>query len=316
MISVSRRFVTYLRSKTYDKKLRNILELDKREKQKFLDSFDMVLSDCDGVLWHVNDQIKNSGLALNLLKDAGKTCHLVSNNCLRSENEYYDKLTQINVKNISEIEVVTPIKSVINYLKKIDMRKPIYTIADKYFNELYENVQQFVNDLPVKDEVGAVIFDIDLNLNVAKLDRANKYLQEPNCLFMVGACDYVIPLKEDLNVIGPEIFINLLRKLSNKRPYVLGKPGVLLAEYLFERFNIIDPKRVLFIGDNLVQDIGFALNNDFQALLVLSGASNKADVQQLPEVKQPHYFANSIVDFVEFFNGVLALNNDKDNLIS
>ncbi|XP_055383168.1 uncharacterized protein LOC129613215 [Condylostylus longicornis] len=300
-----------------NQKFKNILELNKEEKQKFLDSFDIVLSDCDGVLWLIIGPIKNSGLALNLLKDAGKTCHLVSNNCLRSENEYYDKLTQMNVKNISEIEVVTPIKSVINYLKKINMRKPVYTIADKYFNEcleksgfkvlnienkIYENVQQFANDLPVKDEVGAVIFDIDLNLNVTKLDRANKYLQDPNCIFMVGACDAVMPLKEDLNVIGPEIFINLLRKLSNKTPYVLGKPGVLLADYLFERFNIIDPKRVLFIGDNLVQDIGFALNNDFQALLVLSGASNKADVQQLPEVKQPHYFANSIVDFVEFFN--------------
>ena len=49
--------------------------------------------------------------------------------------------------------------------------------------------------------MGAVVVDMDPNINYIKMMKAVLHLRDPECLFVVGANDVFVPF-EDINVIG------------------------------------------------------------------------------------------------------------------
>lgn len=61
----------------------------------------------------------------------------------------------------------------------------------------------------------------------------------------------------------------------------------------------MDPKRALFIGDALVQDIQFGISCGFQTLFVLTGATTKEQMLTLPEELKPDFYADGMVDFLK-----------------
>ena len=65
--------------------------LDAGKVGDFIDSFDTVLTDCDGVLWTGANAIEGSPETINLLRDAGKKIIYVTNNGTKSRREYVKK---------------------------------------------------------------------------------------------------------------------------------------------------------------------------------------------------------------------------------
>lgn len=110
-----------------------------------------------------------------------------------------------------------------------------------------------------------------------------------------------MPIDKDVVIIGSEGFLNILRDCSGKDPIILGKPGHLLGTELIDLFNIKDTKRTLFIGDSLHNDIQFAINTGFQTLFVLSGSGTMEEMLALPDKSKPDYIAESLADFIQFF---------------
>jgi len=53
--------------------------------------------------------------------------------------------------------------------------------------------------------VGAVVIDLDANINYIKMTKAVLHLRKPECLFVVGGSDVFIPF-EGINVIGGFLF--------------------------------------------------------------------------------------------------------------
>jgi len=49
--------------------------------------------------------------------------------------------------------------------------------------------------------VGAVVIDVDANINYIKMMKAVLHLKDPECLFVVGGLDEFL-LFEDMNIIG------------------------------------------------------------------------------------------------------------------
>jgi ribonucleotide monophosphatase NagD (HAD superfamily) len=50
-------------------------------------------------------------------------------------------------------------------------------------------------------EVGAVVVDLDANINYIKIMKAVLHLRDPECLFVVGGGDVWVPY-EDVNIVG------------------------------------------------------------------------------------------------------------------
>lgn len=125
--------------------------------------------------------------------------------------------------------------------------------------------------------------------------------QYPDCDLIIGATDGDIPLTKDINLPGFKTLIEFMATYSGKKPIVLGKPGLGLQEYIIKEYNITNPSRYIFIGDNLSSDIEFGNALGFQTLFVLSGVHTYEDMMNAPDKSKPKYYANSIADFIEFF---------------
>lgn len=305
--------------------IKHILQLSKEERRKFLDSFDMLMSDCDGVVWNFTGPIAGVDKALQLLRADGKKLAFISNNGMRTMEEYQKKFQSLGIV-AQEDDIVHPALTTVHYLKSVNMQDAVYCIATEVFKDYLRNEGLQVMDGPKESfpdtreenqvrvysdyfdhqdpKVGAVVIDIDVNLSLAHLMKAKCYLeQNPNCLFIAGATDHIIPLGSSKDVIGPGYFIEILERATGRNALVLGKPGKALAQVVQKRFHITAPKRVLFVGDMLPQDMGFGSRCGFQKLLMLSGGTSKDALMAHNEPDQlPDYYADSFADFIELYN--------------
>lgn len=195
----------------------------------------------------------------------------------------------------------------------VSMLKPWLVKTNKFSNKqnfiiLFQitppNIE--LEDLPrlikPNDKVAAIIFDIHINMTFVELALAQQYLMRKDCQFIVGAFDGSIPISKNFFTLGPASIIRTLSETCNKEIELFGKPGHILGQYLLQHFQITKPKRVLFVGDNLEMDVKFGLNLGFQTLFVLSGAHSIEDMLATPLESQPDYYADSMGDFLEFFN--------------
>lgn len=104
-----------------------------------------------------------------------------------------------------------------------------------------------------------------------------------------------------------------------------------MKDIVIDKYNIKDPKRVLFIGDTLVQfslvasfemvstdffcsyrleqDIGFGTKCGFKTVLVMTGSASKMDLLTHPKKQElPDYYLENIGDFSKVFDDIKLTN--------
>ncbi|XP_055627083.1 uncharacterized protein LOC129769087 [Toxorhynchites rutilus septentrionalis] len=308
--------------------IRHLLNLSIEEKRAFLDSFDSIMSDCDGVVWNFTGPIPDVDKALQLLKHKGKKLAFISNNGMRTMEEYKRNFNNLGIT-VNENNIVHPALTTVKYLKSVNMRDAVYCIGTEIFKDYLRNAGFTVLDGPTQgfpDErvansvrvytsyfaetdspkVGAVVMDLDVNISLAHLMKAKCYLERNrNCVLIAGATDTIVPLDTSMDVIGPGYFIDVLERASGRKALVLGKPGLALANFVLEQFNVTNPERTLFIGDMLPQDMGFGTRCGFQKILVLSGGTTKGMMFSHDKPNElPDYYANSFADFIQLYKDV------------
>jgi len=69
--------------------------LDLNSAKKLMESVDVVLSDCDGVLWNTDTVIPGGPSAIDKLKAMGKKVLFVTNNSYKSRKEYVQKFLKM-----------------------------------------------------------------------------------------------------------------------------------------------------------------------------------------------------------------------------
>lgn len=319
------------------KVLKKLRSLSATEQSAFLDSFDHVMVDCDGCIWSLLEPIAGAGDGLHALQSQlQKRIIYVSNNSVRPVENFRAQLQKVGLQ-LDETCLVNSVIAIVHYLRKRQFQGMIYVIGSKEMrnrlrneglqvifgvsashsfiplpylynlifqpddplDEHFETLLGAISDnLPVK----AVIFDVEFNFNYVKYMRAQKYLNDPECILIAGATDRRMSLGKNLNFAGPSPFLDLLQ--SHQPPVVLGKPGDALAEVLMDKFKVEDPNRVLFIGDTLEQDILFGNKNHFQTMLVLTGATSQKQLDdQTEDSLIPDYYTESLADLVDVVNG-------------
>lgn len=269
--------------------------LDAAERvQNFLDSFDTIVTDCDGVLYVNNDPVPGVAQALNMLRRLGKKIIFATNNSTKTREDCLTKFHKLGIEAYLD-EVFPTSYSTAVYLQSIGFNKKVYVVGSRGIQEecLNVGIEAFgvghdptprhwtpgQCDVELDDDVGAVVVGFDNTISFPKLAKACSYARRPDCLFIASNADDSFP-HPDPNVFvpGPGIYVAAIEAACGKEPVQLGKPFKYFFDIIRHRHPDIDPKRTVMIGDRLNTDMVFGRNNNLSTLHVQSGIGTFDDM--------------------------------------
>ncbi|KZC08050.1 PREDICTED: 4-nitrophenylphosphatase-like [Dufourea novaeangliae] len=286
---------------------RNLSEMTVEQARDFIESFDVVLSDCDGVLWYVDRPINGAIETLKRLQDLGKRVYLVSNNSTTSFDRYNEKVRSGGLE-LKPEQMISPSTVIAWYLKKINFRDEAYVIASPAFRETLrdagirmtpenypsvpdDDAQAIVKAVLNVRSIKAIIVDFSLECNWAKMALAISCLKNDDVLYLTGAQDDWVVCGNDKKILGPGPLINIITKQSGRTPIECAKPSNVLKEHVLELCNVKEPKRCLFIGDTILMDMKFATMSGFQKLFVETGLDTIEDAIRDDELRPDYYIS-------------------------
>lgn len=286
-------------------------------RREFYDSFDTVLTDCDGVLWLMNNALPGATKVMNGFKANNKKIFFVTNNSTKSISQFLEKFKSLGFE-ASINEVVSTSYLAAKYVKaNLDPSKRVYVIGSpaiaseldalnvKHFgvgeDYLKSSVPTFVENIKLEPDVGAVLVGFDEHLSYPKLFKAASYLKDPKVLFVATNTDESFPVAgTGLVMPGTGSIVCAVKTCAGREPFVVGKPSSYICNVLTET-NKIDPSRTLMIGDRCNTDILLGKRCGFKSLLVLTGVNSLKDVEEWsksddPKLQElvPDYYAQSI----------------------
>ncbi|XP_050675096.1 glycerol-3-phosphate phosphatase isoform X1 [Leptidea sinapis] len=278
----------------------NLEEASKEQVQEFLNSFDTVLSDCDGVLWINNNAIPGSADVMNYFRKLGKRVFYVTNNSTKVRADFALKAQDLGFIAEPE-EILSTAYLVAHYLKGIGFKKKVYLIGSNGIGDELKAVgirHIGIGPDPVKpdfksmtqadldSEVGAVVVGFDEHVSYPKFMKAASYLSNDECLFVATNTDERFPKSSTIIVPGTGTLVRAVETCSERKALVLGKPNDYVRKFL-QSFGL-DPARTLMIGDRCNTDIEFGVRCGFQTLLVMTGVTSVKELEKIrSERKEP-----------------------------
>ncbi|XP_066949028.1 glycerol-3-phosphate phosphatase isoform X1 [Macrobrachium rosenbergii] len=263
--------------------------IDRECLKKFLDSFDNVLTDCDGVLWAGDMIIGQAHEALNKLRALGKKVFYVTNNSTKSREEYVEKCRGLGFVAEKE-DIISSSFVTAQYLSQLKFNKKVYVIGTsgitKELDEvgisytgaepdpLVENpVFRLKDTIQLDPDVAAVVVGFDGHFSFPKIMKAASYLENKDCLFIGTNTDERFPLgKGGLVFPGTGCLVKAVETVAERPPIIMGKPSGLMFTVISTKNNL-EPSRTLMIGDRCNTDILFGKNCGLITLVVLSGVT-------------------------------------------
>ncbi|XP_076267906.1 uncharacterized protein LOC143200972 [Rhynchophorus ferrugineus] len=287
-----------------------------------LESIDYIIFGIDGVLLTHKTLIPGADKCVDKLRSLGKKVGFVTNNPTSAVNTLSEKLKHFNA---TEEEITVPNAAVIEHLKKIGFDKDIYVVGGKKLKNILKNAGYNVIDyydihqyplqenleavkhltgkvLDVCKNVGAVILCNDVNFCLPAAQVAITILRnDKDVILLSGMSHDTSPLAGSFRIIGPKFYIEGIERWTNRKCIDAIRPGLDLKETLMSKMEIVDPERVLFVGDSIPIDIAFGAHCGFKTLLVLSGITEKHEVDdwKYSEEFKPDYVIENLGDLFE-----------------
>lgn len=297
--------------------------LQKSAFSQFLDGFDTVLFDCDGVLWNGSEVISGSVKVVSSLQQLGKNVFYVTNNSTRSRDEYAKKCQHLGFPAIKEQIIGTAFLTA-SYLQEIGFCKKVYLVGSRGLTDELDqvNINHFgcgldpvpednnildvtLDDLHLDPDVGAVVVGFDPHISYMKILKAASYLRRPDVLFITTNKDEGLPSGHNFIKPGTGSIVASVETAAMRAPIVLGKPEPYGFNKIQKQHNL-NSTRTLMIGDNIKTDILLGHNCGLQTLLVLTGVATKDDVthwtsQSTDSIRLPDFYIPSIGDLLPWF---------------
>jgi len=289
--------------------------------REWIDKFDTIIFDCDGVLWNHNTLTPDVQETLTFLRSEGKKLVFCTNNATLSSVGYKQKFEQLNIMVHSE-ELFTSATATAHYLANqvlpslAEDKRGIFLIGQKGLEDelAAEDLKwkggsdpAMAEPLPYQDfssikrdaSIGVVVVGFDMHVNYHKLARAYSLLAVGNGkgpLLVLTNDDTTVPIDDDQVAPGEGAIASCLihaRKGLEKDTTVVGKPNKVFFDAIAEKTGL-DRERTIMVGDRMQTDIKFGKNGGVATLMVFSGAGNAADYDTLEDMEKPDFIADDV----------------------
>ena len=158
---------------------------------------------------------------------------------------------------VAEEKIVTSGMLAAMYLKDIGYKR-LFVLGGDALKQEISNCGMAVCD----GNPDAVLIGWDKELTYNKLQKAFSLILDGKPFYSTNP-----------DVIIPGTTCALLEKASGKKAFVLGKPSMLIWKYVLETLG--QECIPCVVGDTLEYDVQFAINNNAEAVLTLTGLTTR-----------------------------------------
>jgi len=283
---------------------------------ELLDSVDVFIFDCDGVIWKGDSLISKVPSVLDKLRALGKRIFFVTNNSTKSRAGYKKKFDGLGLE-VQPEEIFSSSFAAAAYLEQTKFAatgKKVYIIGEvgieqeldligvKHIGGPADSEKQ--PDMSSKGvvehdhDVGAVIVGFDRYINYYKIQYAQLCINEnPGCEFIATNMDAVTHLTDAQEWAGNGAMVGAIKGCTGVEPTLVGKPSRLMIDYMCEKFDL-DRGRICMVGDRLDTDILFGSENGLKTCLTLSGVTSEAKLLSPENEIKPDFYVDSIADYL------------------
>lgn len=245
-----------------------------------------LIIDMDGVLWHGSKALPGLEAFFALLRDQKLPFVLATNNASLTQQQYIEKLSAMGVI-VTDKEVLTSSMATATYLRENlpENKRRVFVIGEEGLKHPLEQNGFILTDLyevdqPQKDikGVGAdiVVSGLDRTLNWDKLATATLNINA-GALFYATNSDTTLPTELG-EVMGNGGVLAALEAVTGVKPISIGKPEPILYQQALKILGTNEANTIA-IGDRLNTDILGAVNAGIRSIMVLTGVSSKADIE-------------------------------------
>lgn len=273
----------------------NLTKLPKQRVRQWLSTFETIICDADGVLWHFDKAIDGAPETFNLLKSSGRSMFVVTNNSAVTSDVLIKKANDFGIE-VNNGFMLTSAMSIANYLASKKFEKKVYIVGEPGIKEELAKIDicsfsvsaekadiamyTFAKEMKLDPEVGAVIVAKDDTFTVHTIMRACGYLLNERVLFLGTCLDGAYPIGNNRVLVGAGAMIAAVKTISGRKPLILGKPNPWMVKEACNS-GLINPETTLMIGDTLKTDMLFARNSGFQSLFVCTGVNTLKDIEMI-----------------------------------
>jgi HAD superfamily hydrolase (TIGR01450 family) len=239
------------------------------------DEFDGLLIDLDGVVWIGRESVAGAVETLRSLLEGGKEIVFVTNNPARPAASYVKRLREIGVP-VPDGRVVTAgLVTAELAAAKAGGGGSAFVIGAAGFKETVAAAGLELLDGEAGEGADAVLVSGHRDFDYAELLTATLALQGGAALFATSR-DPTLPMPGGAWP-GTGAVLAAVETASGETAEIGGKP----ERHLFEQARALlgDAARVAMVGDRLASDIEGGHRIGLETVLVLSGASSRAEAE-------------------------------------
>jgi NagD protein len=244
--------------------------------------------DMDGVIYHGNKLLPGVNEFLAWLENAGKKYLFLTNASERTPKELHEKMKRLGIT-VGEDHFYTSALATAGFLASQKPNGSAYIIGDAGLIHALYSVGYTINNV----NPDYVIVGDTHGYNFEKIELAvNLVLRGAR---LIGTNPDVSGPVENGITPSTKALIAPIEIATGKKAYFVGKPNPLMMRIALKKLGV-KREEAIVIGDRMDTDIRCGLESEIDTLLVLSGITERNDIDKFPY--RPQYVLNGIIDLV------------------
>jgi HAD superfamily hydrolase (TIGR01457 family) len=269
-----------------------------RSGHRSLHEFDGFIFDLDGTIYLGSSPLPHAVEAVALVRSQGKKVAFLTNSTLRHRQFYARKLSGMGIP-ATAADVMTSAHGTALWLKDNSQGRALtaFVIGEAgLIRELAEAGVEAKSAWPVD----YVVAGLDRKFSYDRLLHAHQAIAK-GARFVATNEDPTFPTGRGL-VPGGGSIVKAVAYSTGVRPKVIGKPHAFLVRQILGRLGMT-PDRCVLIGDSVKTDVAAAHAAGVGSALVLTGISDRKDLQAVPPRHQPDIVLDNLGEFCRLFRG-------------
>lgn len=249
---------------------------------------DCVLFDLDGVVYHGTHAIDGAADGINWLHSQQIPVNYVTNNATRTAEATAEKITGLGI-DASDDEVTTSAQVLAERLaQRFGTGARVHLVGTTGLRIALEDAGLEITDSREARPV-AIAQGLDPNIDYETIVRACATIRS-GAEWWASNPDFSL-ITESGKVPGNGAFVELMSRLTDTEPVIVGKPAPHMMEFAASRLGA---RRPLMVGDRLNTDIEGGRAAGFDTALVLTGIHDIHDALRAAPERRPTFILPSL----------------------